>query len=199
MTDKPTSAQWFSPAPPATRQGGWIQTRTGRKFWPLDPRPEDVHIEDIAHALAMKCRYGGHCLRFYSVAEHSVLVSQFLPPELALWGLLHDAGEAYLADVPRPVKQQLTGFHALEAAVLRAVAVRFGLQGVVEPPEVKRIDTALLSDERKVLMAPLLDGAASDAEWGATEPGVGAHVRGLDPVAAAELFLQRFAELTQVR
>jgi hypothetical protein len=66
-------------------RGDWIQTATGRPFWPIDPRPEDIDIEDIAHALSMLCRFGGHCLRFYSVAEHSVLLSQYVAPEHKLW------------------------------------------------------------------------------------------------------------------
>lgn len=72
--------------PADDRRGDWIQTFTGRRFWPLDPRPEDVCIEDIAHALSLKCRFGGHCTRFYSVAEHSVHVSNYVPAEFALWG-----------------------------------------------------------------------------------------------------------------
>ncbi|MFN9113590.1 MAG: phosphohydrolase, partial [Bacteroidota bacterium] len=69
----------------------WIQTFSGIAFWPLDPKPEHVRIADIAHALSMKCRYNGHTRKFYSVAEHSVLVSRHVPEEDALWALLHDA------------------------------------------------------------------------------------------------------------
>jgi hypothetical protein len=77
----------------------WIQTVSGRQFWPLAPKAEDVDIGDIAHALAMKCRYSGHTQKFYSVAEHSVHISLALlrdgwNPTTALWGLLHDAAEA---------------------------------------------------------------------------------------------------------
>jgi hypothetical protein len=77
-----------------SRRGDWMQTFTGRRFWPLDPRGEDVLIEDIAHALSLLTRYGGHCTRFYSVAEHSVLLARAATPENALWLLLHDASEA---------------------------------------------------------------------------------------------------------
>jgi hypothetical protein len=89
------------------RKGDWIQTFTGKQFWPLDPRPDEVYIEDIAHALGNICRFNGHCLRFYSVAEHCFHVSHKVVPGLALMGLLHDAAEAYVCDVVRPVKPYL--------------------------------------------------------------------------------------------
>src|ERR1017187_10636100 len=79
---------------------GSITTFSGIHFWPLLPNPADIRIEDIAHALSNQCRFAGHAREFYSVAEHSVRVSQLCPPEDALWGLLHDASEAYLTDVP---------------------------------------------------------------------------------------------------
>ena len=83
------------------RKGDWMQTHSGIQFWPLDPRPEDILIEDIAHALSNQCRFAGHCCFHYSVAQHSVLVSENVPAQDAMWGLLHDAGEAYLVDLPR--------------------------------------------------------------------------------------------------
>src|SRR5690606_29748913 len=98
-----------------TRKGDWMQTFTGRRFWPLDPRPDEICIEDIAHALSMQCRYAGHCLSFYSVAEHSVLLSQHVAEPFRRWALLHDASEAYLVDVPRPIKGDLSNYRAVEA------------------------------------------------------------------------------------
>ena len=62
----------------------WIETYTGRKFWPLAPSPDDIDIFDIAQALSMTCRYKGHTNEFYSVAEHSVLLAEKLPPHLRL-------------------------------------------------------------------------------------------------------------------
>src|SRR4051812_30250690 len=84
------------------RVGNWMQTFTGRQFWPVDPRADEIAIEDIARALAMTCRFGGHVRFHYSVAQHSFLVSLVCSPEHALWGLLHDASEAYLGDVVWP-------------------------------------------------------------------------------------------------
>src|SRR4051812_20612492 len=88
-------------------RGDWMQTYTGRAFWPLDAQPEDVDPLDIAAALSMLCRYGGHVSRFYSVAEHCLLMSEAVAPEHALWALLHDATEAYMGDMVRPLKRQM--------------------------------------------------------------------------------------------
>lgn len=170
------------------REGDWIQTFSGRAFRPLDPRPDEIDIEDVAHALAMKCRYGGHTACFYSVAEHCVLISEAVAPEHALWGLLHDAAEAYLADVPKPVKPLLAGWHAIEARVMRAVCRRFGLPEQ-EPAEVKAADRAILTDEKLVLMK---DGPA----WGHLIDPLGVSIRAMDPTDAKHAFLARFAELT---
>lgn len=82
----------------------WIQTYTGKKMFPLAPKREDICIEDIAHALSMKCRFNGHCNLFYSIAQHSLIVASLVKPELRLAALLHDAAEAYLPDFCRPIK-----------------------------------------------------------------------------------------------
>lgn len=142
--------------------GGWIQTFTGRRFYPLAPRPEDVDIEDIAHALANLCRFAGHTRRFYSVAEHSVRVAAILKascpgfPKLHLGGLLHDASEAYLVDVPRPVKHapDLAGYRAAEAKVEAAIAERFDFaDGFSARPWIKSADDLCLRWEAHELMA----------------------------------------------
>src|SRR5690606_3649788 len=93
-------------------------------------RPEDVRLEDIVHALSHLCRFVGHTDRFYSVAEHSVLVSHLCDDEAAVFGLLHDAAEAYVGDLASPVKRQVPGFAAMEERVLSAVLVGLG----VPPP-----------------------------------------------------------------
>lgn len=89
----------------------FITTYTGKKFHFLNPAEEEVCIQDIAHSLSLKCRFGGHCKEFYSVGEHSIRVAEILPDQLQLAGLLHDATEAYWPDVPRPIKEQ---FHLIE-------------------------------------------------------------------------------------
>jgi hypothetical protein len=172
----------------AQRTGSWMQTVSGRPFWPLSPRPEDFDICDIAHALSMLCRFGGHPKFFYSVAEHSVLVSHVLPPELALCGLMHDATEAYCVDVPRPLKRELPQYQAIESGLWMAIAERFNLPDPM-PPEVHAADNAVLLAEKKVLLRE------SPGPWDV--PGVAADVEihGYPPEVAKDLFLSRFAQL----
>jgi len=170
------------------RFGDWMQTFTGRQFWPLDPRPDEIAVEDIAHALAMQCRYAGHCLRFYSVAEHSVLLSEWVMAEAgthaALWALLHDASEAYLVDVPRPVKPYLAGYKPAEAVVMRAVAARFGLAPDI-PAIVKQADDRIIADERANLSACV-------AQWDFDAIPLGVTLHYWTPDVAEERFLEAF-------
>jgi hypothetical protein len=114
----------------------------------LDPRSEEVQIEDIAHALAMSCRYGGHVKRFYSVAEHCVLAASRAPAGLELATLMHDAAEAYLQDVIRPVKVHLTNYVEIENRLMVTIAQRFGFAWPM-PAEVKQLDEAMIGAERE--------------------------------------------------
>jgi len=134
-----------------SRLGLPIHTFSGHEFWPMDPRASEVHIEDIAHALSMQCRYAGHGLQFYSVAEHSVMVASWLrdvgaPRAAILQGLLHDATEAYLVDVPRPVKAFLPGYKEAEAKVWVAVCRRYNLDLLISP-WVHEADNRIIADE----------------------------------------------------
>lgn len=182
------------------RIGDWIATYSGKKFWPLDPRPEEVDIEDIAHALSMKCRYGGHSRLFYSVAQHSVLMAQAAVEktgsvDLAKWCLLHDAAEAYTTDVPAPIKPHL-GFQlphpvprfisfseaetTIREAIRRAIApeLRF-----YPPRQVHDLDQRILVDEAAELMT-------DSSEWvNRMGPGLGVKIESWSPVAAKEAFL----------
>ena len=128
----------------------YIRTHTGRMFWPMDARPEEVSIEDIAHALSNCCRWAGHCESFYSVAQHSVFVSSLLPAVCSLEGLLHDATEAYLVDVPRPVKVLLGGYVEAESRLMSVIADAFGLIMPISK-DVKAADNLALFCERKEL------------------------------------------------
>lgn len=115
-----------------------ITTFTGRSFNLLYPTADMVCIEDIAHHLAMVCRWSGSVRSFFSVAQHSILVSRVCPPELQKWALLHDAAEAYIGDLSRPLKAILrdmelpnvlsSSFDDIEEVILRQVAVAFELE-----------------------------------------------------------------------
>lgn len=112
------------------RKGDWIQMQNGKPFWPLDPRLDEITIEDIAHSLSLQCRWNGHCREFYSVAQHCVLVAQEaqeIEPRAALWGLMHDATEAYLTDVPRPLKPLLKGYKEAEDNLALAIIDKFNI------------------------------------------------------------------------
>lgn len=137
----------------------WIETYTGKQFFPLEPRTGDVDIVDIAHSLSMQCRFNGHTKVFYSVAEHCLVMAEELKAKgfgrrLQLYGLLHDASEAYLSDVPRPVKRDLPGYRAAEAEVQRVILKAFGIPepSVVEKSLVKVMDELLLACEGRELM-----------------------------------------------
>lgn len=106
---------------------GICQTRSGVAWDILNPNPENVRIEDIAHSLSNQCRYNGHTPEFYSVAEHSVRVSSCLPPKHQLAGLLHDAAETYLGDIVRPLKPMLLGFKELEEQTMEVILDGLGL------------------------------------------------------------------------
>lgn len=136
--------------------GGWIATYTGNYIYPLHPDPEHIHIEDIAHSLSNQCRFTGHVKKFYSTAQHSVLCSYAVEdPAYRLWALLHDAGEAYLSDIARPVKRQpeFSYYAIVEDGLMDAVVERFGLSKELPmPPCVKVADNLLLWTEMRDLM-----------------------------------------------
>jgi hypothetical protein len=171
------------------RKGDWMQTYTGLQFWPLDPKPEEICIEDIAHALSMMCRYNGHCQRFYSVAEHSVLVSLNVDQRFALHGLLHDASEAYFGDIIRPIKPFIdVGEIAL--GIDLAIFKRFNIDPGFGNYEVKRVDNAILVDEMRELMPN------QPAKWYLPEPALCIPINCWSPEVAKRRFLKRFEVLT---
>ncbi len=152
------------------RKGDWCQTFTGRRFWAMDPRIEDLCLEDIAHALALQCRFAGHCREHYSVAEHSVRVSRLAEDRYrgyhagsrngdevirvySLAALLHDASEAYLVDVPRPIKPNLANYGDIERLVMDVVEKWANVPaGACSEWNVKHADEVLLATEARDLM-----------------------------------------------
>ena len=141
------------------RKGDYTGTYSGIHFYPLDPRPEEVELEDIAHALSNICRFNGHVNDFYSVGTHSLNVCALLIVRgenrlVQLYGLLHDAAEAYCCDIPRPLKPYLEGYKEIETGIMEAIYKRFNLT----PPDertvkvIKEADNFALALEGKKLM-----------------------------------------------
>lgn len=171
---------------------GSITTSSGIRFWPLLPHADDVRINDVGHALSNLCRFGGHSRLFYSVAEHSVRVSQLCRPDDALSGLLHDASEAYLADVPAPLKElpEFEAYRAAERNLQRMIAERFGLPPE-EPRSVSEADRTMLRIEIRDLLTTVDASrpakAANQNKLHITNPW--------PPRIAKARFLSRFREL----
>lgn len=169
---------------------GYVITFTGAAIRPLEPDAAQIRIGDIAHGLANSCRFTGQTRSFYSVAQHSVLASWIVAPELALTALLHDASEAYLSDIARPVKSQ-DGFRQVykvaEAQLMQAIASVFGFAWP-PPPEIHEADDILLRTEQRDLMPALLRLPGDGYLPFPIEPSL--------PDEAETSFLNRYHELT---
>jgi len=135
----------------------WIQTATGKQFFVENPCPEDVEAEDIAHSLPKICRYAGHCIEFYSVGEHSVIVADELMRrhndfELARAGLMHDAPEGYLTDLPSPIKKLCRDYQRLEGKTGSAIERRFDLKYSLDDDRIRRVDFDVFLAEKNQIM-----------------------------------------------
>jgi hypothetical protein len=182
----------------------WIQTSTGRKFFPTEPNPGEIVIEDIAHALSYSCRYNGHTSTFYSVAEHSVHVDDLVARrggslEEHRWALLHDASEAYLCDIPRPLKRmpEMQPYRDAEKQLQMAIVTHFGLDPE-QPAIVTEMDSFILGTEARQLMWPV------HPDWYLTCPGgrlpdedsvLSQRRLGWPSAVAETLFRHRFSQL----
>jgi hypothetical protein len=171
-------------------QRGLIQTWSGRAFDVCAPSTT-IDINDIATALSKQCRFSGHNLRFLSVAEHCVNVAKFAPDELKLTALMHDASEAYLVDIPRPIKPLLKGYYELEDHLMTEIAHKFKFLWPL-PTEIKSLDARHLFDEREQNMAPLID--QSNDIWGDPLPPLGVTLQYWTPDEARHQFLSAFIE-----
>lgn len=127
--------------------GSAIRTWSGLYINVFDPQPDQICIEDIAHGLAMRCRFGGHTKSFHTVAEHCIFMCDNVPDHLKLQALLHDASEAYIGDMPTPIKQSLPDYLMLEGTLMDAIGRKFGFDGVNLDPLVKVLDRSALEWE----------------------------------------------------
>lgn len=174
----------------------WIQTYTGKQFDLLDPKLDQIDIEDIAHALSQICRFTGHTASFYSVAQHSLLVSYQVPQEYALEGLLHDAHEAYITDLSTPLKALVPGYRDIEAGVWAAVSAKFDLPYKLHDSVKEHDLRALVTERRELLDNP------NNLRWDARLEAVIPYPFIISPVSphiAERDFLDRYNELVLLR
>lgn len=176
----------------------WIETYTGKKLHFLTPSPDEIDIEDIAHALANECRFGGHTSSFYSVAEHSLLVATLLPKELALHGLLHDASEAYLRDIASPIKQHLENYQDIEFGLMSTIWDKFAVELVDDDTlwynsAIKTADVMALKCEARQLLP---SKGASWMHHYPTEKEAQVKLVCMSPKEAKFMFLQAFNQIT---
>jgi 5'-deoxynucleotidase YfbR-like HD superfamily hydrolase len=144
-----------------TMSDGWIQLNSGRKWWVLNPKVEDVDPVDVFHALAGKPRFGAHTDRHFTVGQHLLIVVKLVPPEYAYEGLVHDAPEFVIPDVPSPMKPLIVGFKDFEDNTSRVVHARFRVPYPFEGMckwEIKRADWISVLMEHRL-------GFNNHAQW----------------------------------
>lgn len=188
------------------RAGNYMATSNGRKYWPFDPKPEEIHIEVIAHHLATACRWAGAVQHkrfksriFYSVAEHSVYVANYVRdvlkrPDLELEALLHDAPESYIGDLIRPLKYSpkfRAPFLEVEQINDDALAERFNLVFPF-PKEIKIADEAVTEDEHQQCIFWHPDEECESGMLHESNVSAGIEIQMLDPFPAKEFFLQAY-------
>jgi len=179
----------------------WMLTHTRRKVFPLDMTLDDIDIADIAHSLSKQCRYNGHVDDFYSVAEHSVLLSLALerdgyPHATVLTGLLHDASECYIGDIIKPIKNALDdlGFSLkpIELGIEKLISEKFNLPWGW-PDVIHEYDRRIVRDEKDQLKADESDDWAS---FNIPVVGLGVDINAWNHRRAYSEFMARFRELT---
>lgn len=166
-----------------------IMLHSGKLFDIANPEGSEISVDDVAHGLAHTCRYAGQCDGFFSVAEHSVLVSQVTTGD-KLAALFHDAAEAFIGDMSRPLKYMLPEYKAIERRIEKAIFDQFGIPWPATI-EIKAADHSVMAAEQNVLMP------SGTNEWLRDANVLPAHVtiRRLMPNDAKLLFLQRYEEL----
>jgi hypothetical protein len=189
-----------------SRDKTWIETYTGNQFWALDPDPLAVDVVDVAHALAYQCRYNGHTSNqanpagsardFYSVAEHCCLLADYClqqgwGPQRALQALVHDAGEAYTGDIPRPWKNAVPILRSMESDIDAAVLPTLGGEPL-KPEWLDEIDARILHDERAQARTQ------TSNDWKLTGDALGVTINFWPPERAMLEWLERYYSLQEM-
>lgn len=174
----------------------FIQTYTGKRFHFLNPYFDEIDILDIAHALSNVCRFNGHCNRFYSVAQHSIIMSNLIEKEYALYALLHDASEAYIFDLLKPIKEisELSNYRKIEKDIQNLILFKYNLLdlSIIGIEKAKRLDIKLLATEARQL------GLMTEYwETYNIEP-LNIKIKPMNPKKAENMFLKRFNELYNI-
>jgi hypothetical protein len=185
-----------TPRVEVVRPGDWIQTYTGKRFYVLDPRLEDICIEDIAHSLALQCRYLGHAKWHYSVAQHCVLLTgheyrRYGNADAAFDVLMHDAGEAYYGDWPRPIKNSIPQVERVMRRIDQVIYEKFDLGE--EPEWIRVMDLNIVCDEKKALMKEVNGWTCIGRE------PLGVKIEEWTPEHAEKYFLEWFHFLSRER
>jgi hypothetical protein len=178
-----------------SHKGPSIILSSGRSLYYDRPDPIVLDPEVIAHSISKLCRWTGHCLEFFSVAQHCVLVSRIVPPEHALAGLMHDASEAFVGDVNRPLKWAMERaspgmFRDIEDRLHAALAERYGFQFPFDE-SVMHADSVSLSTEKRDILPD--DGIP----WIGMPPPIEQRLRPVGPKAAYRMWMDRYAQLTK--
>lgn len=165
------------------RIGNWLETYTGKHFYPIDPRPEDFELEDISHSLSQLCRFNGHAIHHYSVAQHCCLLHDIIP-EHKSHALFHDCSEAYICDIPSPLKPFLTNYKEIEYKIQSMIYAKFGLS-IIEPDIVKEYDSRIILDEKLALFP------SSKDDWSTFGPKLGVAIEPWSHRRAKQEFYDR--------
>lgn len=168
-----------------------IKVRTRGFFDYKDMQSKNICIDDIAHALSMLCRFNGHTNHFYSVAQHSVVVSENVlqMPHRAMQGLLHDATEAYIGDMPAPLKRLIPSFKDFEDSLWKVIADKYSMPHELHP-DIHRVDKRACLTEARDLMG------VTGHDWGlGVKPLDIETIQPLSPAVAKQQFLNRYHEL----
>lgn len=183
----------------ANKDKAYIVTYTGKQFWLLEPRIQDVDVKDIAHALSLQCRWTGHCKHHYSIAQHAYYCSLLGPETEAFARLNHDNSEAYMGDMNRPLKHYTAAgpaYRRQEAVVQDVIKQAFGL-AQIDPPSVHRADEVMLFTELAQIVAPISFEPSNP--WAPPEDLAKIEIEEWTPKHAEQMFLQRFQELYKRR
>jgi len=168
-------------------EGNWISTLHVKTFHFLSPQPDEINILDIAHALSMTCRFGGHINRFYSVAEHCVRLQDFVEPKSRLAALLHDSEEAYIPDIPRPIKNRLPEAEEMGTKIRKAILKKYGASSA-DWKSIRDLDNRLLKAEAVQL-------GVYNSGWEELGAPIVVYDLGWAPSKAEENFLRAFENI----